>query len=558
MGKKKKRRDRSSSRNRSPDRSNSHKRKKSKKSSHHEDSDSDSDRRSRSPHRHRHKKRRTSSSSSDSDDSSKRSSFASKFEDMERHKLENIEKLKEERRQQKELIKSMETAEEKRARRLAKKELKERKRKEKMGWDKDYLGYTNADNPFGDEHLLDHFKELEKVKKRRLERERELEEREKERERLQRDKEVEYFREWEKQEDTKPIDLLGKYISAEDDDLAIEMHEPYTYLYGLTITDLEDLLEDIKVYLELEEGKNADYWRDIITVTNDELNKLRKLDTTQREFRDRREGINESVSHEVASIFKGKTTSQLLLLEEQIKKKLKGGEGVDVGYWESLLQQLKAHMARTRLRERHQEQGIESDPLFPAGVYKEDTEQEQEEVKQETPGPEEDSEPQAGTSAEDDSGEAVITEEDIEDQAYVDYEAGGYSPKLLRTTDLDIDAVIYDPVDDMKKLELARLQVKTSGRVRLDGETEFEKKAREGMNDDEATFSGFEWNKYNQTHYDIDNPPPKIVQGYKFNTPIEDNKDFAILRFKAGPPYEDIAFKISTFCPFADKLLYFK
>ncbi len=28
---------------------------------------------------------------------------------------------------------------------------------------------------------------------------------------------------------------------------------------------------------------------------------------------------------------------------------------------------------------------------------------------------------------------------------------------------------------------------------------------------------GFEWNKYNQTHYDTDNPPPKVVQGYKFN-----------------------------------------
>ena len=28
---------------------------------------------------------------------------------------------------------------------------------------------------------------------------------------------------------------------------------------------------------------------------------------------------------------------------------------------------------------------------------------------------------------------------------------------------------------------------------------------------------GFEWNKYNQTHYDTDSPPPKIVQGYKFN-----------------------------------------
>jgi hypothetical protein len=27
----------------------------------------------------------------------------------------------------------------------------------------------------------------------------------------------------------------------------------------------------------------------------------------------------------------------------------------------------------------------------------------------------------------------------------------------------------------------------------------------------------YEWNKYNQTHYDHDNPPPKVVQGYKFN-----------------------------------------
>ena len=108
---------------------------------------------------------------------------------------------------------------------------------------------------------------------------------------------------------------------------------------------------------------------------------------------------------------------------------------------------------------------------------------------------------------------------------------------------------------------------------------------------------GFEWNKYNQTHYDTDSPPPKIVQGYKFNvraigpipnltdpaihdhfpsfwsqiffpdlinkrqaptytlvssnppsaqtltilfsqTPCDDNKEFAILRFHAGPPYE--------------------
>ncbi|BDA46670.1 probable cactin [Coccomyxa sp. Obi] len=76
--------------------------------------------------------------------------------------------------------------------------------------------------------------------------------------------------------------------------------------------------------------------------------------------------------------------------------------------------------------------------------------------------------------------------------------------------------------------------------------------------------TGYEWNKYNQTHYDHDNPPPKVVQGYKFNIFYPDliNKDEAptyslekdpdadehgstcLLIFHAGPPYEDTAFKI--------------
>ena len=42
-------------------------------------------------------------------------------------------------RKDKELLKSMETPQEKRARRLAKKEAKERKRRKDMGWDEDYL-----------------------------------------------------------------------------------------------------------------------------------------------------------------------------------------------------------------------------------------------------------------------------------------------------------------------------------------------------------------------------------------------------------------------------------
>jgi len=75
--------------------------------------------------------------------------------------------------------------------------------------------------------------------------------------------------------------------------------------------------------------------------------------------------------------------------------------------------------------------------------------------------------------------------------------------------------------------------------------------------------TGYEWNKYNSTHYDHDNPPPKTVQGYKFNVFFPDlidkskaptyklerdassiNDDTCILRISSGPPYEDVAFRI--------------
>lgn len=66
-------------------------------------------------------------------------------------------RMKEEKKKQAALMKALETPEEKRARRLAKKEAKERKKREKMGWGEEYMGYTNTDNPFGDNNLLGTF-----------------------------------------------------------------------------------------------------------------------------------------------------------------------------------------------------------------------------------------------------------------------------------------------------------------------------------------------------------------------------------------------------------------
>lgn len=39
----------------------------------------------------------------------------------------------------------------------------------------------------------------------------------------------------------------------------METHQPYTFLKGLKVADMEDLLEDILVYMELEQSKNADF-----------------------------------------------------------------------------------------------------------------------------------------------------------------------------------------------------------------------------------------------------------------------------------------------------------
>lgn len=62
-------------------------------------------------------------------------------------------------------MKALETPEEKRARRLQKKELKEQKKKAELGWGNEYIGYSNMDNPFGDSRMTETFIWGKKLKK---------------------------------------------------------------------------------------------------------------------------------------------------------------------------------------------------------------------------------------------------------------------------------------------------------------------------------------------------------------------------------------------------------
>uniref|UniRef100_A0A8B9HFC6 Splicing factor Cactin n=1 Tax=Astyanax mexicanus TaxID=7994 RepID=A0A8B9HFC6_ASTMX len=522
--------------------------------------------------------------------------------------------VKEEKKKQKDLMKALETPEEKRARRLAKKEAKERKKREKMGWSEEYMGYTNADNPFGDNNLLGTFKwqkalekkgighlgekelkernkriqeenrrELQKVKQLRLEREREKAMREQELEMLQREKEAEHFKTWAEQEDNfhlhqaklrskirirdgraKPIDLLAKYISAEDDDLAVEMHEPYTFLNGLTVTDMDDLLVDIKVYMQLEQGKNVDFWRDMTTITEDEISKLRKL-----------EASGKGPGTITYTFYLGQHFMTMILgafsILEQKRRSLHKSKGRWV-HLPALYQRLPPGWRRWRVDQQWIMRKMKKSQV-PLHIL---------ELLRKSEG-EEDGEKSGGV-------EVVLTEEDLIQQSQAEYDSGRYSPTLLQSSELPLDTHTIDVEEDLQRLHLARRQLQVTGDASESAEDAFVRRAKEGMGGDEAQFSvelpltgkmylwadkyrprkprffnrvhtGFEWNKYNQTHYDFDNPPPKIVQGYKFNIfypdlidkrstpqyflePSPDNKDFGILRFHAGPPYEDIAFKI--------------
>jgi hypothetical protein len=148
-----------------------------------------------------------------------------------------------------------------------------------------------------------------------------------------------------------------------------------------------------------------------------------------------------------------------------------------------------------------------------------------------------------------------------------EYQLGNYSPILMSQDDLPFDAFVISQEEDFKNLELKRRQV--MGVANPDVEDEFEMKAREkigiGAEEDESVVTsktaasssasaanepnksntqevvldhhyswsdkyrprkpryynrvhtGYDWNQYNKKHYDVDNPPPKTVQGYKLN-----------------------------------------
>ncbi|MFH4974098.1 hypothetical protein AB6A40_000807 [Gnathostoma spinigerum] len=401
--------------------------------------------------------------------------------------------------------------------------------------------------------------------------------------------------------------MLGIPKNKLNEDEDFDLENPLNYLQDLKMRDYEDLIEDIKVYRTIQGQKNAAWWCDLRLIVQDELIK-RSNDIRLSSTRD---SIHSSVQSDVMKIFKGKRLKELETLAQNIDKKIKNGDGgTDVTYWESLQSHLKVYMAKERIGEHFRDllqlkrkkiKEEQLDGIEKLQSKKSVAKKEVEECLFAKP------EPKPSCSkvklklpftleeldaAEEDVKEQkwrLLTDEELKQFTTEMYERGAYSPPYGDEKQAMPGIEILDEKEDIKRRNKMKMDVSDQGKDKLSAvEKEMEAFAKRGMNSDEAVFSveapveaqtflwsekyrprkpryfnrvhtGFEWNKYNQTHYDMDNPPPKIVQGYRFNifypdlldvtqTPTFtltacDDPDFAILRFHAGPPYEDIAFK---------------
>ncbi|CAF2647221.1 unnamed protein product [Rotaria sp. Silwood2] len=181
--------------------------------------------------------------------------------------------------------------------------------------------------------------------------------------------------------------------------------------------------------------------------------------------------------------------------------------------------------------------------------------------------------------------------EDLENKCIHEHEQGRYSPILVNINDpdLNIQRRCTDETEDWNKLKQQDNPVIKSDSVKTYVENIFEpfvesicsltadhslinpvapqdiqylwsdKHRPRKLRGFKKVHTGYDWNQSNKNHYDANNPPPKTVPGYKFNifyldligktktpsyclTVCENNRDFSILNFHAGSPYNDIAF----------------
>ena len=471
-------------------------------------------------------------------------------------------------------------------------ERKERRGNKRAAKIQQRFGYTAEENPFNDPNLHETFtwgkkkdmssskdmksnqnpdsiEEIETIRRRRKERELEREEMDRLRAEESRMKELENYDDWAKKEEEfhldqqrkrsairlvegreKPIDALAKNLlifglteeekqqraavkyqekyNALDElqKLDAELEEPQHIVGILKLGELRELLVDIDTFRLLEKeavdgNSNSTilmYWDALAKVVKDEISFIQK-GGEDSSYAKKMKGIK--------SIFDGQSRSDLMKMKEEIQQKLAkatgsdwNGSGVDTdrAYWSSVMDQLSVHLAKMDLSKLHSKMLV---------CQLEQLESRKEALSK-----------QAIASTNDQNNDEDGLQKDQTSKSMVPANVDENFGNLEEELGLSDEVALVNGEGYSWQDRYIPRKPRYFNRIK----------------------SGFDWNRYNQTHYDMENPPPKIVQGYKFNvfypdlvdptkTPqffleAADSDDFCIVRFHAGPPYEDVAFKI--------------
>lgn len=314
----------------------------------------------------------------------------------------------------------------------------------------------------------------------------------------------------------------------ENDDLIVVPSSEKVIL-GLDLGQVKDLLKEVDSYHVLESNKkNRQYWDSVRILAKDVESRL-----DPRKYGHR---MTANVEEDIDRLLKPKSFEQLEELEKVVKNKLDTDESIDFDYWTDLLKRLRVWKAKGVLARVQ----AAADKLH--------------------------KEKQASSSS---SSAAVAVSKPVVAAATASARSTTTSGNedASQTTKALYDREAARGVAENEEVFAAEEEVPSGPKPEWSGQYQ----ARKPRYFNRVQM-GFDWNKYNQTHYDQDNPPPKVVQGYKFNIFYPDlvdvtkaptfkiirehgrrrgeslaaagEDDTCLIRFIAGPPYEDVAFRI--------------
>jgi len=397
----------------------------------------------------------------------------------------------------------------------------------------------------------------------------------------------------------KPIDYLAVTLRTveptkngfeddddEDEQLAVN---PEAVLEGLKEDDLVELEKGIDTYLALEKSRsNHDFWQTMKIVCKDRRQAFEKGSSAR--------GLS-SVAPELDRVLGPKNLQELEALEKQVKHKLRTDDSIDVDYWENLLKRLAVHKARAQLRKVSRD--IVGARLALLRKQQASNAAQIQSQVQDMIAESSNTIPAISLASLDAEPLLKISQDD---KSLVSLDEATFRADILKKRQQIIKAGFASSKSSSGRNEQALSTITHADPSTRTTSAAYDREVAKGIDENEEVFAteedvssarrpawadkyrprkpryfnrvqmGYEWNKYNQTHYDQDNPPPKVVQGYKFNVfypDLVDNikaptyrierengrkrgqsfapageDDTCLIRFLAGAPYEDVAFRI--------------